>query len=496
MAQGPLTQVLRQLRRSVLLEECQGRSDGELLASFLTCADSPAFAALVQRHGPMVLGVCRRVLQNSHDAEDAFQAVFLVLVRKGAALQDRASIGNWLHGVAFHTALKARAAVVKRRAKESRVADRTMEQDPAERHVRIDLAPLLDRELHSLPDKYREAVVLCNLEGKSRKEVAQRLGIPEGTLSSRLATAHRLLAGRLSRQGISLSAGGVALVLSQQASAAVPADLLVHTVQAAGLAAAGKALAGIVSAKVSALTEGVLQTMRWTHWKLATAFLLAACLAVGIGPLVWSALTQAHGQGQAAAPLPLVGAANAAKAPADAEKAKEDPKDDKDVRVIDSIEGADLITLEGKVKKLRIKSISGASQITCAADFEAEEIEINGVEGAALIRLKLADKAKVKKLVIGTIQGAGQLDCSELDVEAVQIKSIDGAALLKFGKAISIDIGEINGAGSVTVQQCKDFIVQQEIAAAGSVDVGYYGTVKCDAGEAASVQLKKIDPPK
>src|SRR4029077_11762919 len=137
--------------------------------------------------------------------------------------------GNWLYRVAYHAALKARAAIVKRRSKESQVNERNQHQQPANGNAWLDLQPLVDRELDALPDKYREPVVLCDLEGKSRKEVARQLGIAEGTLSSRLATARRLLAARLSRQGVCLSGGALAVMLSQQASAALPGDLVAGT---------------------------------------------------------------------------------------------------------------------------------------------------------------------------------------------------------------------------------------------------------------------------
>src|SRR5262245_40829862 len=123
MATAQISSVLGQLRKAALSQD-DGMTDGQLLGCFLTRREEAAFAALVQRHGPMVLGVCRRVLRNTHDAEDAFQATFLVLVRKAASLLPRETLGNWLYGVAYHTALKARAAAWKRRAKEAQVRDR------------------------------------------------------------------------------------------------------------------------------------------------------------------------------------------------------------------------------------------------------------------------------------------------------------------------------------------------------------------------------------
>src|SRR5262249_51181418 len=156
-----------------------------------------AFAALLRRHGPMVLGVCRRLVSNASDAEDAFQATFLVLARKAASVVPRELVGNWLYGVAYRTALKAEALSARRRAVERQV-EAVPDPPTSPEQVGRDLRPLLDRELERLPAKYRVPVVLCDLEGRTRREVAGQLGIPEGTLSSRLAAARKLLAGRLS----------------------------------------------------------------------------------------------------------------------------------------------------------------------------------------------------------------------------------------------------------------------------------------------------------
>jgi RNA polymerase sigma factor (sigma-70 family) len=163
MATGKMSKVIYQLCRAVLGDG--GETDGQLLASFLAHREQAAFEALVQRHGRMVLGVCQRVLNHSHYAEDAFQATFLVLVRKAASLVARQTIGDWLFGVAYNTALKARAAAIKQRTKERKVA--AMSEERALEDIWQDLRPLLDQEIHRLPEKYREAVVLCGLEGKA-----------------------------------------------------------------------------------------------------------------------------------------------------------------------------------------------------------------------------------------------------------------------------------------------------------------------------------------
>jgi RNA polymerase sigma-70 factor (ECF subfamily) len=248
--------------------EAGGVSDGQLLELFLARRDEAAFAELVRRHGPMVLGVCRRILGNSHDADDAFQATFLVLVRRAAAVRPRSRVGNFLYGVACRTALEARRAAARRRRKEASVMPRS-EAPPAEWS---DLVPVLDQELRRLPDRYRAPLLLCDIEGKTRKEAAVELGWPEGTVSSRLARARALLARRLARHGLSLSAAVVAELLTQNALAAVPAPLVVSSVKAALLPSAGQAVGAAI------LAERVVRAMAMLKWKVATTVLLAGGL--------------------------------------------------------------------------------------------------------------------------------------------------------------------------------------------------------------------------
>jgi RNA polymerase sigma factor (sigma-70 family) len=247
----------------------------------------------VRRHGPMVLGVCRRILRNEADAEDAFQATFLVLVRKAKSIRCRAQVSNWLFGVAHNTALKAKAMNRKRRTKEAE-ADRIAKAQAAEEGWQETQA-LVDDELSRLPEKYRIPIVLCDLEGKMVKEAALHLGWPQGTVASRLARGRVLLARRLSRHGPPLSGATVATLLSGNAvSAYVPAPLIGITVKAATLVTAGSAAADIVSAKVAALTEGVVKAMLLTKLKIATAILLVtATLVAGVATWMLDGQTQA-----------------------------------------------------------------------------------------------------------------------------------------------------------------------------------------------------------
>jgi RNA polymerase sigma factor (sigma-70 family) len=257
----------------------EDKTDGQLLEQFLNQRDEAAFAALVRRHGPMVLGVCRRILGNQADAHDAFQATFIVLVRKATSLTSRSVVGDWLHGVARRTALRARANAARRRATEQ-IAERS---DVPGAESRNDWLPLLDEELSRLPEKYRLPIVLCDLEGNTRHEAAKRLGCPEGTVASRLVRGRALLAKRLIRRAQVLS-GVLTMTLAGGAvQAALPSTLVHSTVQAAALVAAGKLTAqGVLSAKALILAHGVIQSMFWNKMKLG-AFALLAALVCGIG---------------------------------------------------------------------------------------------------------------------------------------------------------------------------------------------------------------------
>jgi RNA polymerase sigma factor (sigma-70 family) len=256
-----------------MLTENAGRTDGQLLEDYLNRRDAQAFEALLQRHGGMVWGVCRRVLDNHHDAEDAFQATFLVLIRKAASIIPRDMVGNWLYGVAHQTALKARATAAKRKTRERQVAK--MPEAKAPQHT---LPSLVDEELSRLPDRYRAVIILCDLEGKTRREAAQHLGCPEGTVAGRLARARMLLARRLARHGLAVSGGALAGSLSQLAAAA-PSSVVTATIELA----ADECLA---RGSVAALVEGVLKTM---FLKKATA-ISAVLLAVGISLFAGSSL--------------------------------------------------------------------------------------------------------------------------------------------------------------------------------------------------------------
>src|SRR5262249_33793506 len=246
MTKDALNKMILHLRQAALLGEGCGQTDAELLECYVARRDETVFEALVRRHGPMVLGVCRRILRNEADAEDAFQATFLVLVRKAGAIKCRSQLSNWLYGVAHNTALKARAMIQKRRAKE-REAGTAQNRDTSREVGQVEV--MLDAKLSQLPDKYRVPIVLCEFEGKTIKEAAHQLGWPQGTVATRLARGRALLAKRLSKHGLKLSGGILAAQLLQNAgSACLPTSLVSATVKAATAIAAGRAATLVVSA--------------------------------------------------------------------------------------------------------------------------------------------------------------------------------------------------------------------------------------------------------
>jgi RNA polymerase sigma factor (sigma-70 family) len=287
-----MSRAVHQLRQAALAQAGADLTDGQLLENFVSRGDRAALEALVRRHGAMVWGVCRRLLAH-HDAEDAFQATFLVLVRKAVSILPREMVGNWLYGVAHHAALSARTRLAKRRTREVQVTEMPQSAVAAP-DLWDDVRPLLDQELTRLPDRYRVVVVLCDLEGKTRKEAARQLGLPEGTVASRLARARAMLAKRLARHGLGVSGGALAAVLSQKAaSASVPSSVVSSTIKAASLLAAGQAAAGLISAKVAALTEGVLKGMLLYKLKTVAIALLVVAAVASAGGLLYR--TQAAG---------------------------------------------------------------------------------------------------------------------------------------------------------------------------------------------------------
>jgi RNA polymerase sigma factor (sigma-70 family) len=340
MPEHALSEFIQRLRRVTVLRGGGEVLDAELLERFVTGHEEAAFEALVQRHGPMVLSVCRHLLVDTNDAEDAFQATFLVLVRKARSIQRRAQLASWLYGVAYRIARRARQNSARRRAREKQGVE-MMSEEPCSLELGTDLRPALHEELTRLPEKYRVPVVLCYLQGKTHEEAARQLSWPLGTVKGRLTRAREMLRKRLTRRGLVLSLGGFASLLAQsQASAALPPALLSATVKAATLVATGQAAtAGIVSAHVAALTKGVLHTMFVKKLTIASMVLLTMGLVTTGGVLLTYYALPAHaGEAKKAArPAPAAQVENEAK--------KEDDKDTEETDRQNNINALKLLML-------------------------------------------------------------------------------------------------------------------------------------------------------
>jgi RNA polymerase sigma factor (sigma-70 family) len=263
-----------------------GTPDGLLLERFIAQRDAMAFEAIVARHGPMVIGVCRRMLPELSDVEDAFQATFLILVRKAQTLRDRQRLGPWLYGVAHRVASRARAQAARRRSRERACAGNPAAILCGDLEQR-ELLAVLDDEIARLPERFRAAVVLCDREGRTYEEAARQLGCPLGTLKSRLSGARTRLRGRLARRGLAPAAALAAGISGRTASAEVPRALAGLTSRAALNALAGRtASSGTVSASAFTLAEGVLRTMFLLRLRTMGALLMAlGFCAAGLGVL-------------------------------------------------------------------------------------------------------------------------------------------------------------------------------------------------------------------
>ncbi len=289
MARESANQLIRQMRALYAMGPVAGLTDAELIESFLRrdgAEREDAFAALVQRHGPMVLRICRRMLGGSADAEDAFQAVFLVLARKAGALRRVDGLKSWLYGVAVRTAKEARRRSAKRTAREGGAMDesRAVYAPDQGQH---DLVCVVHEEIDRLPSRYRDPLLLCELEGALREDAARQLRVLEGTLSSRLSRGRSLLRDRLTRRGVASGAGAIAALLSERSSAAVSGPLADATVSYALNFSARAAASAVVPTAVASLASGVLEMISAAKLKLiltSTAALGAAiCLTAGIG---------------------------------------------------------------------------------------------------------------------------------------------------------------------------------------------------------------------
>jgi HlyD family secretion protein len=279
MDPGALERLIRSLRTAE--PSAGGLTDAQLLERFVAGRDEAAFELLLWRHGPMVLGVCRRLLRRAADAEDAFQATWLTFVRKAHAIADRAAVGSWLYSVAYRIALRARSALARRAARERADPARLAAAPAGAPPSPGEIGSVLDEEINSLPARQRAAFVLCCLEGKTGEDAARHLGCPPGTVSSRLTRARQRLRTRLARRGLAPAAALTAALAGQASASPLPAPLVDTTLKASLLFAAGKSGADLSPQAVS-LAQGALRAMFLAKLKLpALLFLLAGLLAAG-----------------------------------------------------------------------------------------------------------------------------------------------------------------------------------------------------------------------
>ena len=337
MSSSALAAGIRQLRRTLAAQQTDEQSDEQLLLAFMGRRDDGAFAALVRRYGPMVLNICRRVLGHEQDAEDAFQATFLVLSRNAAALRNKTSLASFLYGIAYRTALKAKQSAARRRKHERQAVSRPPADPAAElswREVRM----LLDEEIARLPEIYRSVFILCSLEGLSREESARRLGLKEGTVSSRLTTARKRLGQRLARRGVELTAVLAATTLAVSPTSALPTGLMATTVKSV----LDEKSLGAVSAKIAALADGAIPSALLSKIKIATIVWLTVSLLATAGAWTYRTLAIPQASEQPAeSPAPYQ--------PVAAKTAQTPPP-----------ENGDLVTVMGRVLDPDGKPVKGA----------------------------------------------------------------------------------------------------------------------------------------
>jgi RNA polymerase sigma factor (sigma-70 family) len=395
---GKIGRILERVRNVVAVQNCCQLADHELLQRYVTAQDESAFAALVKRHGSLVMGLCWRILRHQQDAEDAFQAAFLVFARKAGTIRKSESIASWLHSVAFRAANKLRASQARRRARcQTQFGLETLLDVPQADFSR-DLScretqRVLEEELNRLPDKYRAPLLLCCVEGRTRDEAAQQLGWSLGVLRGRLDRGRELLRARLVRRGLSLSVALLALGVAGTSHAAVTPALLSSTVQAATGAVRSLAGAGAVSAQATALAQGVIQAMFLAKVKIiAVGLLTFIFLGAGVGFVTY----QAHAQdGQPVARV----------------QTKQDAKQP-------PVEAMDAVQLKREIERLRLE-LEQTRLLLKLANQEILELRAARADAAALEKANRDAAELARKAAM-----ALELDVRNATIEALGRKPI------------------------------------------------------------------------
>jgi RNA polymerase sigma factor (sigma-70 family) len=392
-----LGDVIRRIGRSAALQHDLTLTDAQLLERFVARRDELAFAALVARHGPMVLGVCRRLVRDAQEAEDAFQASFLILARKAAAFPRQPLLAGWLYGVAYRVAVRLRGRAERRRQRERPDVD--LDALPAVDASCSDVRSVVHEEVGRLPDAYRAAVVLCYLEGKTNEEAANLLRSPVGTVKSRLTRAREMLRSRLTRRGVGLAEGTLTTALAVQAAPA-SAALTDATIRGAALFAAGDAVAGgLISARAIKLSYGVLRTMILTKAKILAALALSLTMLGGASGLAYRSLATEADDTPKAAPMKTA-SHDADRSKADKEKSKED-ESKKDAAAIQGVWRVTAVETEGKdqddarAKLLKKeKWIFKADTVTMGAPFKLAGYKLDATKTPKTLDIMPAESAR------------------------------------------------------------------------------------------------------
>jgi RNA polymerase sigma factor (sigma-70 family) len=420
MAQRHLNHALCFIHRFAGLHVHEERTDRQLLESFAAHGDQASFDALVRRHGRLVSGVCRRVLQNDHDAEDAFQATFLVLSRKAASISWHESVKHWLYEVAYRVALRARAHRQRRQAQERQAAAACHAGGPGEVSWReVQLA--LDEELQRLPAKYRAPLLLCYLEGHTQEEAARQLGWSPGAVRGRLWRGRDLLRARLARRGLELSVVLLASLLANNAPAAVPGALLTATVNAGVRFAAGQASSGLVSAEVLNLTQGVLKAMFLTKLKLTVAIVLGlGLLGTTAGAIAQRALIDRPAPAAAVLAEPQNPAPRAVNKPANAPETSAVNAFGV-VKAVDADKSTLTLTIQERGKGATEQTLALAKDLKVVLD-DGTAIKLADVAAGMAVGVKLSDDKKSVSLIrINRPVEGGQVKAVDADKKTITL---------------------------------------------------------------------------
>jgi RND family efflux transporter MFP subunit len=428
-----LRTVVRYLHAVAGPDSAVGPTDGQLLERYVGQRDEAAFELLLWRHGTMVLNVCRRVLDDRHDAEDAFQATFLAFVRKARSIVRREAVAGWLCRVAVRVAVEARDKAHKTRGRESNGVEH-LAMEPAQEADWHELRPILDEELNRLPERLRLPLVLCYLEGKTNDEAARQLGCPPGTIFSRLARGREMLRRRLISRGLILSTSGLTIMLTQNSVSATASALLISpTLKAALLFASARAAAGSASARVIELAEGVLRAMYMTKLKLVTALILV------IGVLLAGGIVTRHAL--EAAPQAESNQDKLTKPDDGAKPAQKGQKGPVVVQVMTPLPG-------GLERKTRLPA-------TVQPSAKAE------------LFASVSGMLKTQSVDIGDAVKRGQL-LAEIDAPLLVLEEKQAAIAVKQAKGFLLDAEARSATARAEVEVAKAVIVEKEAALSSS----------------------------